>query len=209
MQVLVDGNKLTLNSSMVNLEEILTEISNTQENQERTIWNVTLNGKRYAESYPHEAQKTKREDIKTLEVSTQNQQEICGSFLVNSALILQRLINSGEKIAGLFRTGDPKEANKHFLNFLESYQYLMCLLNESIKLFKINPDKIFIPLRKGHPSSFDKMLDDMTRAQKNEDWVMLADELEIKLVPLLKQWMQVLPLLTKSDALLSEDALSS
>jgi hypothetical protein len=38
---------------------------------------------------------------------------------------------------------------------------------------------------------------------------LLADRLEYDFVPVLKQWMRVLPLLIKSDALLSEDALSS
>ena len=209
MQVFVDGNKLTLNNSIVNLEEILTEISNTQRNKERAICNVILNGKRYAEIYPHEAQKTKVEDIETLEISTQNQQDICWSFLASSAYILQSLIVSGEKIADLFRTGNPREANRHYRNFLESYHYLICLLSESSKLFRDNTGEIIIPLRKGYLSSLDRMLEEMTVAQKNEDWRMLADELENELVPLLKQWITVLPSLAKRVARPSENALSS
>lgn len=198
MQVFVDGTKVTLPGTMANLEEILTELSSAQENNEKTIWKVVVNGKNYNEAYPHESQKTKAEDIDTLEVTTQTEKEICGSFCENGMFFLNRLIDSGMTIASLFRTDDPEEANKHYLIFLESFQYFFYLLHESGKYFKGTAGKNHLLLQKDGAHSLDTLLDEMTIAQQKEDWGKLADVLDYELIPLLTQCRKALPFLTET-----------
>jgi hypothetical protein len=131
MKILIDGSETLFSGSFGNLEEVLQEILRDQISEEKVVWAVRLNGENYSEKAPHDARKIKIGDIHTLEIGTTDKTEICRSFLENSGMIFDDLRESVEKISGLFRMADEKEANRHFVKFLESYRDLLQMLRQS------------------------------------------------------------------------------
>jgi len=179
MKILIDGAQMTLSHSFSNLEEILQEILENQINQERTVWTVRLNGESYSEEKPHDTRQIKTGDIHTLEIGTMDKIEISRSFLENSGLMMDNLCECLEKISGLFRMAGEKEANTHFIRFLESYQDLIHMLRQCEEILKLDLQEKLVPL--------EKLFDAIIVTQEKEDWFMLADLLEYELVPLLKE----------------------
>ena len=193
MKVLLDGNEIPVSSSLGNLEEVLAKVSQDQEYADRVLWTVTLNGERYDEKKAHHAREIKVGDIRTLNIGTINQNEICQLFLQNSELILLTLRESAEKIVRLLRSGEVKEANYLYLNFLETYHYLIYMLKlggDSLKSNSTGETGSMIPITE-QTALLENLLKDMLDAQENEDWIMLADIFEIQVSPLLKNWQEL------------------
>ena len=178
MKILIDGSETLFSGSFGNLEEVLQEILKNQIGGERIVWTVRLNGENYNEKAPHDARKIKMDDIHTLEIGTTDKTGICRAFLENSGMIFDDLRESVEKISGLFRMSDEKEANRHFIKFLESYRDLILMLRQSEGILESDFQEKLVPL--------EKLADEIIAAQEKEDWIMLADLLEYELTPLLK-----------------------
>jgi len=180
MKILLDETKMPLSGPFDNLEEILQEIIEHQINEEKTIWTVRLNGENYRENEPHDARQIKAGEIETLEIETKDRKEICRSFLENSGVMFDNLSQCLEKISRLFRMAEEKEANRHFINFLESYQDLVEMLRQCEKILELDFQKNLV--------SLGKLSDEIIAAQEKEDWIMLADLLEYELAPALREW---------------------
>jgi hypothetical protein len=73
---------------------------------------------------------------------------------------------------------DEKEANRHFVKFLESYRDLIQMLRQSEGILKLDFQENLV--------SLEKLSDEIIAAQEKEDWIMLADLLEYELAPLLR-----------------------
>jgi len=178
MKILIDGTETPLSGSFGNLEEVLQEILSSHISEEKIVWTVRLNGENYSEKASHDARKVKIDTIHTLEIGTTDKTEICRSFLENGGMIFDDLRESVKKISGLFRMADEKEANKHFIKFLESYRDLIQMLRQSEGILKLDFQEKLV--------SLEKLSDEIIAAQENADWIMLADLLEYELAPLLK-----------------------
>lgn len=178
MKILIDGTETPLSGSFGNLEEVLQEILKNQISEEKIVWAVRLNGENYSEKAPHDARKIKIDDIYALEIGTTDKTEICRSFLEKGGMIFDDLRESVVKISGLFRMADEKEANRHFVKFLESYRDLIQMLRQSEGILKLNSQEKL--------ASLEKLSDEIIAAQEKGDWIMLADLLEYELAPLLK-----------------------
>jgi hypothetical protein len=178
MKILIDGNEAPLSGSFGSLEEVLQEILRNQISEEKIVWTVRLNGENYSEKAPHDARKIKIDDIYTLEIGTTDKTEICRSFLENGGMIFDDLCKSAEKISGLFRMADEKEANRHFIKFLESYRDLIQMLRQGEGIIKLDFQEKLV--------SLEKIADEIIAAQEKGDWIMLADLLEYELAPLLR-----------------------
>ena len=188
MKILIDGSEAILSGSFGNLEEVLQEISKNQVHGEGIVWTVRLNGEKYSESAPHDARKIKIDDIRSLEIETMDRAGICRSFLKNGRMMLDRLRESVEKISGLFRMADEKEANRHFIKFLESYQDMVSMLRQSEDVLKLNFQDLKVEGTSINEKlgSLEKLFDEVIAVQEKENWIMLADLLEYELAPLLK-----------------------
>jgi hypothetical protein len=190
MKVLVDENEVAVSNSLSNLEEVLKELSETEDAKGRIVWTVAINSERYDEKVAHQARNIKVTDIKTLKITTMDQSAICELFQKNGWVILRTLGESAESIAGLMRRGAVKEANNHYRNFLETYHYLIYMLKLGADFGEPDADDeigLSTSIAEQIPH-LEGILKSMLEAQENEDWVMLADFLEYELTPLLNEW---------------------
>ncbi len=199
MEISLDDNKLSLIHTPDNLEEVIQEIMDSYLTDGRSIWTVELNGEQYNENAPNDAQNVFIDSIRTLKIATKNKQEIILYFLENSGDILETIDKSAILISEFLRTADVQEANKHYLLFLESYQYFYQMIQQCIDM--IDPDLQKIIIKGGSVdkkvSALENLFNKMISTQTDEDWPTLADLLEYELVPLFREWGELLPVLEK------------
>ena len=204
MQTSIDGKEIGLSGADRNLEGVLKEVMGKYLGEDRIMWSITLNGEQYNEKSPHDARKIRTEDIQTLEIATMDKIGICRSFLKNGRVLLDSLCNSAQKISELFRMGDEKEANKHYARFLESYQGLFQMIEESKNTLRLDFQNITIEGTSidEKTAALGKLFDKMMQAQKEKDWILLADCVEFELQPLLKEWGRILPVLDEKAVII-------
>ena len=180
-----------------NLEEILTRVMSEHVQPGKVITGVKINGSGYSEENPHDAASVPLKGIKTLEIDTMSAEEMARHFFRNGGKYLDLLIKGAEKISELFRIADETEANEHYSEYLENLQLFIQMVAESKEALNLNLSAT--PFQNAtvedEVQKLSNLMDQMLKVQENEDWVMLADLLEYELIPLLKEWNEILPVL--------------
>ena len=191
----IDGKEMTLAGNFSNFEDVIKTLSQSLDKEGRIIWNVTLNGRHFSESYPHESRNITLEDIHTLEVHTMDQKDIFMDFLKNSTHILSVHQKNARVIADDFRLGKLKDAITNYIELLQAYRDLVYMLQQCQIVLGINLDMINVNgiSMVTKLDSLSHLFDEMIRAQESEDWILLSDLLEFELVPLFDDWMKILP----------------
>ena len=147
-----------------------------------------------ASSDDHETLQKNPSDIQSLEVELADLKDLAANNLANALDYLKRLIPGFEKAADLFRTGNEQEANKYFMQILDGIDWFSQVVSIIMK-----PDTAEVVLSASDNESLEvrqsKLTDRMSQmleANKNQDWVLLADLLEYEMVPFYKDWEQIL-----------------
>ncbi|MDR2338802.1 MAG: hypothetical protein LBF40_01490 [Deltaproteobacteria bacterium] len=198
--VTIDGQDLTANDiAGSNLEEILLNILEHPSTNGRVITGVLLNGEPYSEEVPHAALEVDRDSIKSLELDTLTLEDMGLAFLRQGPEYLNTLMEALPRIVEAFRMGDEQEANEYFLNFLESLQLLMSMLEQSRQVLNLWQGQ-----DEENGSDLSQFLDSMVEVlntlislQEQKDWIFLADVLEYELTDSLRRLAELLPLLGK------------
>ena len=132
--------------------------------------------------------------IGILEVEISTMLDIIDKNLDNAEAYIQRLIPGIEKSVKLFRTGNEQEANKFFINIIDGIDWLSQVLEMILTAKGISPDTVFngksVQDRRASLVDFTKQMLD---ANKNRDWVLLADLLEYEILPYYQEWSNILP----------------
>jgi len=173
-----------------NLQQILQEIGEKQLGNNRIIWSVKVNGNPYHEQSPHDAMKVAAADIRTLEIGTMDDTEICEAFIQNGGVIADCLCRGTEKVSELFRLEDEGTANKHYGDLLESCRGFFSMLHHTQEVLKMGGTANHYSVE-DHLASVNKLFEIMFKAQQNEDWIRLADLLEYELSPLLAECKEI------------------
>jgi hypothetical protein len=199
MEILVDRKKIEIEESQVHsLEEVLKKVMSEKIKPNSVITSMKVNNESI---YSKEIQELKLQvslhEVKKLEIDTLAAEDMAWDFLMKSGEHLGQIIDTAYWVSELFRIADAKEANEKYAGFLESLQLFLKIINESKRIMNFNPSL----LRFGDGTVEDKiqklsgLMDQLFKIQEEEDWVMLADLLEYELIPLLKEWKEILPLL--------------
>ncbi|MDR2198824.1 MAG: hypothetical protein LBR53_05110 [Deltaproteobacteria bacterium] len=196
--VTIDGQMFTASEiAGSNLEEILLNILEHPSTNGRIITGVLLNGEPYSEEVPHAALEVERGTIKSLELDTLTLEDMGLAFLKQGPDYLATLLEALPRIVEAFRLGDEQEANEFFLNFLESLQLLMSMLEQSRQVLNLwqgqdgeNGSELSQFL-----DGLVEVLSTMINLQEQKDWIFLADVLEYELTDSLKKLSEILPLL--------------
>jgi hypothetical protein len=198
MEISLDRKSIELEGLQgSNLEEILMRVMSEHVQPGTVITGVKLNGAGYSEKKPHDAEDVPVKDIKTLEIDTMSAEEMARHFFHNGGKHLDLLIKGAEKISELFRIADETEANEHYSEYLENLRLFIKMVAESKEALRLNFSAI--PFQNAtvedEVQKLSNVMDQMLKVQENEDWVMLADLLEYELIPLLKEWNEILAVL--------------
>jgi hypothetical protein len=194
----VDGRPLTATEiDGANLEEILLNLMEHPSTNGRVITGVRLNGQPYSEEIPHAAMEVERQAIESLSLDTLALEEMGMNFLKTGPAYLATLLEALPRIVENFRLGDEREANEHFLNFLEALHLLMTLLEQTRHVLGIwdGGDHEGASALNQYLDSLVGVLNNLVSLQEQKDWIYLADVLEYELDDSLRRLAALLPVL--------------
>ena len=193
MKLLINGKEETVSCMGKTLGDLILHIEKEGMAQGNVVRSIQIDGK---ESSPDSsvARKTPLSEIETLEIEISTLSDIVNKNIENADAYLIRLIPGIEKSVELFRVGNEQEANKFFINIIDGIDWLSQVLDMILAAKAISPDTVFdgksIQERRASLVDFTQQMVD---ANKNQDWVLLADLLEYEILPYYQEWSNLLP----------------
>ena len=193
MKLSINGKEETLAYIGETLGDFFTHIEQEGIAQGNVVRSVKLNGQ---ESSPDSSvtRQVPLSEVETLEVEVSTLSGIIEKNIENADAYLIRLIPGIEKTVELFRMGNEQEANQFFIKVIDGIDWFSQVLGMIIAAKEISPDTVI-----GGKSVRDWQTDlvdftqQMVDANKNKDWVLLADLLEYEILPYYKEWSNLLP----------------
>ena len=193
MKLLINGKEEAVSCMGETLGDLVLHIEKEGVVQGNVVRSIQIDGK---ESSPDSsvARKTPLSEIETLEIEISTLSDIVNKNIENADAYLIRLIPGIEKSVELFRMGNEQEANKFFINIIDGIDWLSQVLDMILAAKAISPDTVFdgksIQDRRASLVDFTQQMVD---ANKNQDWVLLADLLEYEILPYYQEWSDLLP----------------
>ena len=193
MKLLVNGKEETVSYMGETLGDLLLHIEKEGVPQGNVVRSIKIDGQKSTPDSP-EVQKTQLSEIATLEVEICTLSDIINKNIENADAYLIRLIPGIEKSVELFRMGNEQEANKFFINIIDGIDWLSQVLDMILTAKAISPDTVFDgkSIQDRRASLLD-LTRQMVDANKNQDWVLLADLLEYEIRPYYQEWSNLLP----------------
>ena len=169
------------------LEAILdTMVKNTPGSYIRRIWLDQ-------QEFPADDQETlqkKPTDINSLEVELANLKDLVATNLSNALDYLEKLIPGFDQAADLFRMGNEQEANKFYIQILDGMDWFSEVVNVVMSSEGEGQEpENSLRIRQ---AKLTDLMSQMLEANKNQDWVLLADILEYEMTPFYKEWQTIL-----------------
>ena len=193
MKVLVNGKEETISFMGETLGDLLSHIEKIGVTQGNVVRSIKIDGQ---ESSPDssEAQRTQISEIATLEVEISTLADMINKNIDNADAYLIRLIPGIEKSVELFRIGNEQEANKFFVKIVDGIDWFSQVLDIILTAKEISPDTVFEGKSiQDRRTSLVDLTQQMVDANKNQDWVLLADLLEYEILPYYQEWSNLLP----------------
>ncbi len=193
MKLLINGKEEIVSHEGETLDDLLNFMERGYLAKGNVVRSIKLDGQESSLD-SSEVRKMPLSGIGTLEVEISTMLDIVNKNLDNAEDYIKRLIPGIEKSVKLFRTGNEQEANKFFINIIDGVDWLSQVLDMILTAKGISPDTVFdgksIQDRRASLIDFTKQMLD---ANKNQDWVLLADLLEYEILPYYQEWSNLLP----------------
>ena len=193
MRLLINGKEETLAFIGETLGDFIVHVEQGGVAQGNVVRSVKLNGQESSPDSPVTRQ-TPLSDIETLEMEVSTLSGIIDKNIENADAYLMRLIPGIEKSVELFRTGNEQEANQFFINIIDGMDWFSQVLDMIFAAKEISSDTAIngksVQDRRARLIDFTQQMVD---ANKNKDWVLLADLLEYEILPYYKEWSNFLP----------------
>lgn len=111
--------------------------------------------------------------------------------------LIEQLMPALEETADRFRTQPEEEANRYFRECLDGVSQMVEFIEnfEQVTGLDFSSEVILGTQVSDRQKKLLDLTGDLHKAQVEKDWVMLADQLEYELVPLLQEWLQLFPVL--------------
>ena len=193
MKVLVNGKEETISFMGETLGDLLSHIEKIGVTQGNVVRSIKIDGQ---ESSPDssEAQRMQISKIATLEVEISTLADMINKNIDNADAYLIRLIPGIEKSVELFRIGNEQEANKFFVKIVDGIDWFSQVLDIILTAKEISPETVFEGKSiQDRRTSLVDLTQQMVDANKNQDWVLLADLLEYEILPYYQEWSNLLP----------------
>lgn len=161
-------------------------VKNTPGSYIRRIW---LDQQEFP-SDDRETLQKKPADINCLEVELANLKDLVATNLSNALDYLEKLIPGFDQAADLFRTGNEQEANKYYIQILDGMDWFSEVVNVVMSSEGEGQEpENSLQVRQ---AKLTDLMSQMLEANKNQDWVLLADILEYEMTPFYKEWQTIL-----------------
>ena len=161
-------------------------VKNTPGSYIRRIW---LDQQEFP-SDDRETLQKKPAKINSLEVELADLKDLVATNLSNALDYLEKLIPGFDQAADLFRTGNEQEANKYYIQILDGMDWFSEVVNVVMSSEGEGQEpENSLRIRQ---AKLTDLMSQMLEANKNQDWVLLADILEYEMTPFYKEWQTIL-----------------
>ena len=161
-------------------------VKNTPGSYIRRIW---LDQQEFP-SDDRETLQKKPANINSLEVELADLKDLVATNLSNALDYLEKLIPGFDQAADLFRTGNEQEANKYYIQILDGMDWFSEVVNVVMSSEGEGQEpENSLRIRQ---AKLTDLMSQMLEANKNQDWVLLADILEYEMIPFYKEWQTIL-----------------
>ncbi len=190
--IIIDGRQTEMQvANFSNLEEILVNLLENSNLENRVVTDVIVNKEQFSEIYPHQAEDIDSDSIESVEVRSMPVGEMAVSISLEMYKVTQMLSSGAKEVARLFRQADDAEALELFQDLLDVTRDFMGMINALRTEFSLEKSNDFT----ASTEKLTSLLAEMGEVLENEDWVLLADLLEYEFIPVCDDWTKVIQIL--------------
>ncbi len=190
--IIIDGRQTEMQvANFSNLEEILVNLLENSNLENRVVTDVLVNKEQFSEIYPHQAEDIDSDSIESVEVLSMPVGEMAVSISLEMYKVTQMLSSGAKEVARLFRQADDAEALELFQDLLDVTRDFMGMINALRTEFSLEKSTDFT----ASTEKLTTLLAEMGEVLENEDWVLLADLLEYEFMPVCDEWTKVIQVL--------------
>jgi hypothetical protein len=194
MKIMINGVESTHSFQGNTLGELLDQLLARESTEGSIFSHVRLNDADVAPDSA-ETRQIPVSQIETLETEISSLHAILAKNILNAQDYLKRLLPGIQKAADLFRSGSEQEANKFFLNIIDGMEWFAEVVGTILEVNELQTEAVALDT-KGFQARQEKLVEwtqQMVEANKNNDWVLLADLLEYEILPYYSEWDAYLP----------------
>ncbi|MGQ9687973.1 MAG: hypothetical protein ACUVXF_04170 [Desulfobaccales bacterium] len=201
MQVTINEEQIPVDfSHLRSLEEVLVELNDRYMPPGEQLFQVRVNGEFFSERYPRESRYMELAEISRLELKTIPYAEMARLIIQEALQQADILCLAIEKSARLFRVSAEDEANHYFAQLLEALRWLLITGGHAFQVLHgtLNGESASSESQAGpFLRNLQNLLDEMLAISKDEDYILLADLMEYEMLPMVREWQDILRKLAK------------
>jgi len=202
MQVTINEESIPVDfSHLRSLEEALVELNDRFVPAGQQLFQVRINGEFFSERYPRESRYMELKEITSLDLKTIPDKDMAQVILGETVQQAEVLCQALEENARLFRVSSEEEANHYFAQVLEALRWLLLTGENACQVLQVDLSQA-LSSGSGRSAnmlrSLQRLLDEMLEISEDQDYVLLADLMEYELLPLVREWQEILRNLAQS-----------
>ncbi|MBI4389199.1 MAG: hypothetical protein HY580_03380 [Nitrospinae bacterium] len=199
MKILINGIEDAQKYDGTTLGDVLRQIEQTKVLRGTFISNLKLN-RQDSDLRSEEVLRTPIPAIQSLEIEISSISALITKNIANAEEYLNKLIPGIQKAAGLFHSGSEQEANQFFIIIVDGIDWLSQVVDSVVDAMGMDAGKIQVNGKTvlERKSQLLDLIQQMLNANKNKDWVHLADLLEYEILPFYQEWQTFLPQLRQA-----------
>ena len=196
LSLTIDGTTSTVpKENFRTFKDFFNALSEELEKENRVIVSISLNNKQMSNGQQFDYFEKDISDINQVNINTSEKGKLVDDHIEGILEHIEKLRENIEKAAELFRIGDEIESHKYFAAVIEGvrwFNYSLELIFSFLQL-KIKEVKLKGVLIADIIEDISEVIDSLDDSQQNQDWIMVADQLEYELLPLIEKWKEILP----------------
>ena len=202
MKLIIDGNEVQPAPQGSTLEDVLGAVMEQLRPRNRALKEVLVDGKPYEEASMGPPSQIRCEDIGELTIHTVGAEELARQSMASVAPAVDAMLGAVDKIAALFRLGEHRQANTHYLQLLETLGLFLQVLQQCQQILGLDLSKAETGGVSAHErlERLSKLTSRLLELQQAQDWVQLADVLEDDLATELKAWRELVGILSRQGS---------
>lgn len=192
MQITINEEQIPVDfSHLRSLEEALVELNDRFLPAGEQVFQVRINGEFFSERYPRESRYMELKEISSLDLKTLPDADMARLIVGEAVQQAEILCQAIEQSARLFRVSAEDEANHYFAQVLEALRWLLITGGNASQVLQGEGAG-----EGGQVARFlqnlQGLLDEMLNIGQDEDYILLADLMEYELLPMVREWQDIL-----------------
>ncbi len=194
MKITINGKEESTQYNHSQLGNLLDQITAENNEEGHYLLKVYVDGQEVDFESP-KAREIALDAVESLNIEYGTLDSIVERNIDNAEAYLEKFVPGLEKASDLYRTGNSQEASKFFLNIIDGIDWLSMVIDSVIEAKRLDIHKKAYTNQslQERKEQLLQLTNQALEANKNKDWVLLADLLEYEILPFYQNWAEILP----------------